>query len=63
MPVRLGMQIASGVFANAKIQCEESVSSCTPQNRAEICRNTQAKTPKQKPYRGMKVSLYFSVSL
>ena len=29
----LGMQIASGVFANAKIQCEESISSRTPQNR------------------------------
>ena len=28
------MQIAFGVFANAKIQCEESVSSSTPQNLA-----------------------------
>jgi len=27
------MQIAFGVFANAEIQCEESVSSSTPQNR------------------------------
>ena len=26
------MQIAFGVFANAKIQCEESISSRTPQN-------------------------------
>ena len=25
------MHVASGVFANAKIQCEESVSSNTPQ--------------------------------
>ena len=29
-------QIAYGVFANAKIQCEESVSSSTPQNSARI---------------------------
>ena len=28
------MQVAFGVFANAKIQCEESVSSRTPQNLA-----------------------------
>ena len=28
------MHIAFGVFANAKIQCEESVSSNTPQNCA-----------------------------
>ena len=27
------MHFAFGVFANAKIQCEESVSSSTPQNR------------------------------
>ena len=27
------MQGAFGIFANAKIQCEESVSSRTPQNR------------------------------
>ena len=27
------MHVAFGVFANAKIQCEESVSSSTPQNR------------------------------
>ena len=28
------MQVAFGVFANAKIQCEESISSRTPQNCA-----------------------------
>ena len=35
--VRLGIQVAFGVFANAKIQCEESVSSRTPQNRTYWC--------------------------
>ena len=36
------MHIAFGVFANAKIQCEESVSSSTPQN----CATTNAGTLK-----------------
>ena len=32
------MPVAFGVFANAKIQCEESVSSSTPQNCATTSR-------------------------